>query len=335
MSPPLPQKSPNNGETLIYPPPQPPVEGQESARLPSSSNRISPAILLVIVILAAVFFLCGLVHLLIRFLMKKPSASLYQSDRFAQSSRSHVLQRQLQQLFRLHDSGLDQSIVDALPVFHFRDIVGLKEPFDCAICLCEFSDDDKLRLLPVCSHAFHISCIDTWLLSNSACPLCRGTLMNSSGLLAAADSQTQMSCSNTWAPQDVFHSDDDEDAVQSIGKRVFSVRLGKLRNLSGVEILEMGRDTRGREGSSRDFDRRRCYSMGSYPCQYVVGDLDLQVALSSPGQNQDRPDVRAEEGKKIMARGRGESFSVSKIWLWTNSSKNISRVPSSYEAGIS
>ncbi|GAU36897.1 hypothetical protein TSUD_220660 [Trifolium subterraneum] len=47
-------------------------------------------------------------------------------------SESDAYQRQLQQLFNLHDSGLDQAFIDALPVFIYKDIIGLKEPFDCA-----------------------------------------------------------------------------------------------------------------------------------------------------------------------------------------------------------
>ncbi|KAM0917154.1 hypothetical protein ACQ4PT_009706 [Festuca glaucescens] len=39
--------------------------------------------------------------------------------------------------------------------------------FDCAVCLCEFTDDDHLRLLPPCCHAFHVVCIDTWLASSA------------------------------------------------------------------------------------------------------------------------------------------------------------------------
>uniref|UniRef100_A0A803LJ44 Uncharacterized protein n=1 Tax=Chenopodium quinoa TaxID=63459 RepID=A0A803LJ44_CHEQI len=58
---------------------------------------------------------------------------------------SFSIQRQLQQLFQLHDSGLDQAFIDALPVFQYKEIVGLKEPFDCAVCLCEFTEQDKLR----------------------------------------------------------------------------------------------------------------------------------------------------------------------------------------------
>ncbi|OWM65382.1 RING-H2 finger protein ATL46-like [Punica granatum] len=331
----------HDGELSAYPPPQLPLYEQESGPSPSSSGRISSAVILVIVILAAVFFVCGLVHLLVRFLMKQPSSSIYQSDRFAQSSspQSHVLQRQLQQLFRLHDSGLDQACIDALPVFYYKDIIGLKEPFDCPVCLCEFSDQDKLRLLPICSHAFHINCIDTWLLSNSTCPLCRGALVNS-GLFTA---ETPLSSNNCWEPRDMLPCDA-EDALNSVSKRVFSVRLGKFRSLN--EEPENGTEIKEGEGSSRNLDARRCYSMGSY--QYVVGDLDFQVVLS-PKQNQGGLesqfcrgrgqdgfclDSRNEAGKKIIARSRGDSFSISKIWLWPNS-KNSNSFPDSPDIGIS
>ena len=65
----------------------------------------------------------------------------------------------IQLLFHLHDSGLDQAFIDALPMFYYKDMIGLKEPSDCAVFLCEFSDLDKLRLLPTCSHAFHTACM--------------------------------------------------------------------------------------------------------------------------------------------------------------------------------
>ena len=80
-------------------------------------------------------------------------------------SSSEALQRQLQQLFHQHEYGLAQAFIDALPVFVYKKVVdGLtKELFDCVVCLCEFSETDKFRLLPTCSHAFHINCIDTWL----------------------------------------------------------------------------------------------------------------------------------------------------------------------------
>ncbi|KAI5063718.1 hypothetical protein GOP47_0022265 [Adiantum capillus-veneris] len=43
----------------------------------------------------------------------------------------------------------------------------------CPICLSEFRHGEKMRVLPLCSHGFHLTCIDAWLSSNPSCPICR------------------------------------------------------------------------------------------------------------------------------------------------------------------
>lgn len=174
--------------------------------------------------------------------------------------------------------------------------MGLKEPFDCAICLCEFTQLDMLRLLPMCSHAFHIGCIDKWLVSNSSCPICRGTL-HSPG-----------------APENpIFELPREENDVE---KRVVFVRLGKFRSSNergdGVVV------TKEEESSSSDLGSRRCYSMGSY--KYIEADLEMQVALC-PGRGGENGNESGLEGRKIGFRSKGESFSVSKIWQWSNNGR--------------
>uniref|UniRef100_J3LHA2 RING-type E3 ubiquitin transferase n=1 Tax=Oryza brachyantha TaxID=4533 RepID=J3LHA2_ORYBR len=47
---------------------------------------------------------------------------------------------------------------------------------ECAVCLSEFDDDEMLRFLPKCSHAFHPDCIGQWLASHVTCPVCRRNL---------------------------------------------------------------------------------------------------------------------------------------------------------------
>ncbi|XP_060214335.1 RING-H2 finger protein ATL46 [Lycium barbarum] len=305
---------------------------ESSTPPPSSStgNKISPAVLVIIVILAIIFFISGVLHLLVRYLMKNRSTSS-----ISQTNRDP--QRQLQQLFNLHDSGLDQTLIDSLPVFLYKDLVGLKEPFDCAVCLCEFSEKDKLRLLPLCTHAFHISCIDTWLLSNSTCPLCRDILF------------TPGFC--TENPIFCFDGDDEcggvsehvspkpnEDLDRTISsRRVFSVRLGKFKNINNG-VLEIGKREMG-ETSNRNLDSRRCFSMGS--CQYVEADSELQVALcpnSAKDHGVDGGQLRGivkgksghignsandgdNYGKRLNIGNKRESFSVSKIWMWSKKDK--------------
>ncbi len=42
----------------------------------------------------------------------------------------------------------------------------------CCICLTQYGDKEKLRLLD-CDHHFHQECCDKWLKINKTCPLCR------------------------------------------------------------------------------------------------------------------------------------------------------------------
>ncbi|KAM3336875.1 RING-H2 finger protein ATL13 [Capsicum galapagoense] len=168
--------SPSNHPLYLLQPPPPPLvihdsNGGSGGGLFNLNNKVSPSILLVIIILALIFFISGLLHLLVRFLLRPTTRDPDELDNVT------AFQGQLQQLFHLHDAGVDQSFIDTLPVFNYKSIIGVKDPFDCAVCLCEFEPDDKLRWLPKCSHAFHMECIDTWLLSHSTCPLCRASLL--------------------------------------------------------------------------------------------------------------------------------------------------------------
>ena len=70
-------------------------------------------------------------------------------------------------------SGVDRTIIESIPFFHFSALKGSKEGLECAVCISKFEDSDVLRLLPKCRHAFHMNCIDQWLERQSTFPLCR------------------------------------------------------------------------------------------------------------------------------------------------------------------
>ncbi|GFZ14256.1 RING/U-box superfamily protein [Actinidia rufa] len=80
---------------------------------------------------------------------------------------------------RVQTRGLDESVIQSIPILQFK-----KEKFEarernfeeCAVCLNEFKEEEKLRVIPNCSHVFHVDCIDVWLQRNVNCPLCRTSI---------------------------------------------------------------------------------------------------------------------------------------------------------------
>ncbi|KAB8087589.1 hypothetical protein EE612_011931, partial [Oryza sativa] len=81
-------------------------------------------------------------------------------------------------------AGLDAAEIAALPLVSYRDARRHRigdargDPLECAVCLLEFDDDDALRLLPACPHAFHPECISLWLEKHVTCPLCRANVLD-------------------------------------------------------------------------------------------------------------------------------------------------------------
>ncbi|GMH08290.1 hypothetical protein Nepgr_010130 [Nepenthes gracilis] len=74
--------------------------------------------------------------------------------------------------------GLDPSVLRSLPTFTHSvkthdEGDEAAPPLECAVCLSEFEEGERGRLLPKCNHSFHLDCIDMWLHSHSTCPLCR------------------------------------------------------------------------------------------------------------------------------------------------------------------
>lgn len=72
-------------------------------------------------------------------------------------------------------TGLKKSVLRKIPVAVYGSGVNIPTT-ECPICLAEFAHGVKVRILPKCNHGFHVTCIDTWLLSQSSCPTCRQSL---------------------------------------------------------------------------------------------------------------------------------------------------------------
>ncbi|KAF7837487.1 RING-H2 finger protein ATL16 [Senna tora] len=75
---------------------------------------------------------------------------------------------------RTEARGLDEAVIRLIPVIQYR--AEENRGAECPVCLSEFREKEKLRMIPNCSHVFHIDCIDVWLQNNANCPLCRTSI---------------------------------------------------------------------------------------------------------------------------------------------------------------
>jgi Ring finger domain len=106
------------------------------------------------------------------------TSSFFRRNRGSGSSDSTVeaLQSQSQPLDP--NTGLGETLINRIALLKYRKNDGLVVSTDCSVCLGEFNEDESLRLLPECTHAFHVECIDKWLESHSNCPICRASVIS-------------------------------------------------------------------------------------------------------------------------------------------------------------
>ncbi|XP_021849923.2 RING-H2 finger protein ATL2-like [Spinacia oleracea] len=125
--------------------------------------------------------------------------------------------------------GLDAAVLKSLPTFTFGKAgavdggEGDEEVLECAVCLSEFEEKEKGRLLPKCNHSFHVECIDMWFHSHSTCPLCR-------------------------SPVDAGDLPPLVEAPAGEGEVV--IELGELTQSQPEEVSELSQDVRPSQGES-------------------------------------------------------------------------------------
>ena len=157
---------------MYSPPPPSIILGDDTHDDPSSGFEFSPLIVAVIGILASTFILVTYYTVISRFCRRRgrtndPISHIDHED-------SDAVNNELAQVSS--SSGLDEAQIKSITVCKYVKGDGLVEGSDCSVCLSEFQENESLRLLPKCNHAFHLPCIDTWLKSHASCPLCRSNI---------------------------------------------------------------------------------------------------------------------------------------------------------------
>ncbi|KAF3672160.1 RING-H2 finger protein ATL54-like [Capsicum chacoense] len=154
--------------TEIDPSPPPPPNFEPEVPLLQSPHKHTDSIffiLLISVLGIALYIFCAYtIHKLC-------------NSRTSSQPEQQVVAEEEQQFGDIQTVGLQQSVISAITIRKYKRGERLIEGAECSICLSEFKEDETLRILPKCNHAFHMPCIDTWLRSHTNCPICRAGIV--------------------------------------------------------------------------------------------------------------------------------------------------------------
>ncbi|GAB4853236.1 hypothetical protein Ancab_017425 [Ancistrocladus abbreviatus] len=222
---------------------------------PNKLHNHSPLLISMIVILASTFLLVVFYVIYTKFASRR-RAIVSPGNRnhdhhhdFADEEQGPMVDNPI---WYIATVGLQPSIINSISVCKFRKSDGLVEGTDCAVCLNEFQEDESLRLLPKCNHAFHIPCIDTWLRSRTNCPVCRAPIISnaadSSPLLSTSvESSSSLENSHVGGLEiggslgrssRIRHSGEEGDLMRKSIRRTVSVDFDDLPNCQLVKLGE-------------------------------------------------------------------------------------------------
>ncbi|XP_042489877.1 E3 ubiquitin-protein ligase ATL6-like [Macadamia integrifolia] len=134
-------------------------------------NSFNPSMGIILVVLISAFFFMGFFSIYIRQCSESRNGGSIRPN--GETGVSRRVNR-----------GLDPAVMETFPTFAYSYVKGHKlgkGALECAVCLNEFEEDDKIRLLPKCDHVFHPECIDAWLSNRTTCPVCRANLVPVAG----------------------------------------------------------------------------------------------------------------------------------------------------------
>ncbi|KAF3447577.1 hypothetical protein FNV43_RR12764 [Rhamnella rubrinervis] len=160
---------------IIFPPPPPFGIGDEYDDHDSGTD-FSPLIIAVIGILASAFILLTYYTIISKYCRRRGNNIDGRATDMDHDTANQTNDESWGSAPPSSSAGLDESLIKSITVYKYKIGDTFIEGTDCSVCLSEFEENESLRLLPKCNHAFHVPCIDTWLKSHSSCPLCRSNI---------------------------------------------------------------------------------------------------------------------------------------------------------------
>ncbi|XP_073045341.1 RING-H2 finger protein ATL80-like [Primulina eburnea] len=135
-------------------------------------------------------------------------------------------------------TGLPRLTIESIGEVRYKRGEALR---DCCICLSEFEEEERLRVLTKCGHAFHVACIDTWLMSHMNCPVCRAPILSADDDVSRNNSQQEIS--ELLQVENMVNEEDtiDHDFADKMGIRR-SVSVGYLHG-SSIQTQQVKRSS--------------------------------------------------------------------------------------------
>lgn len=269
---------------LIYSPPPPPPSTS-----PHRSHKPREFVTISLTLLAAALLSIALYFVYIKWKSarqrRRSGAQINQSDDFVDEDHGPVVDHHV---WYIQTVGLQPSVISAISVCQFKKGDGLVEGTECSVCLNEFQEDETLRLLPKCSHAFHIPCIDTWLRSHTNCPMCRAPIVKNIGsssgsppssapVLADSSSDSSSNLSSVIESRDTQMVNSEENGLRD---EIIVEEEEELNEDENEEIVEMQ-------------PMRRSVSMDS------LSAMKISQALSN---------IESRETKRVNSSSRSDSL---------------------------
>ncbi|XP_020580907.1 RING-H2 finger protein ATL54-like [Phalaenopsis equestris] len=194
--------------------------------------------------------------------------------------------------------GLDESAINSISPKPY--VSGAGTAADCSVCLGDFCEGELVRILPACGHAFHVSCIDTWLRAHINCPLCRAKIIDPD--VAAAFEE------GDFGPVvRALEELEEEEGVDVIDTALDCIESSRLRDRGGLPEIVSG-------------EQWRSDLLGSFLASELSSRMDRERSedgghLNGAKQRSSFSDERQQ--KKALDYGGGSTSGSGRIFFFS------------------